>query len=59
MKINEDQWRSMKINEGSIKINGNQWRINENQWRSMKINKGSMKDQWRINEGSMKINEDQ
>ena len=37
-------WKSMKINEKSMKIDDNQWKsmkinkqINENQWKSMKI----------------------
>ena len=39
IKINDDQCKSMKINEKSMKINGKSMKINEDQWKSMKINK--------------------
>ena len=53
-----NQWKSMKINRKSMKINENQRKSIENLWKSMKINRKSMKideNQWK----SVKTNENQ
>ena len=47
MKINEHQWKPMKINQKQTESNKKQMKINKNQtkhlWKSMKVNENPIK----------------